>query len=236
MTTNDDKMNDKVDNIESSTRHNTGGRQKSIVRDIVDVIKEHPSIGKYAKYFGAYYIFLQLFGIILFVIIFWKIFSAFDGHREDKDSMSRELDKHIKAFNKKFDDERERKRQELVKNITASRRRMDSIRDLVDDQFDFGEEAMIILRDDREERHVKFKKDMMHASDKEMAHVYAEKAKWDKERDAKLKVIHDRKAERKLKSQKEEEDLLVLEKELQEMTAPMTTPEADQKNEKKEDL
>lgn len=205
---------------------------QSVVRDVVDVIKEHPSIIRFAKYFGAYYIFLQLMGLGFIFFVFVKVLAAIDDHHDTQITLAQEIEDHIESMNEKFEDERERKRNDLLSKIKEGRRRMMAIKELVSGQQDFVEKAMIIMRDSREEDHVKFQSKWPELTGYPQA--LAQKAAWDIEKAEKEEKIRLRQEKRKIELQQEEERVQNLEKELNDIIPPSPPPSAKKKLKKKD--
>lgn len=124
--------------------------RKSAITEIMDILKDNPSIMKWVKNLIIYGIGFQI--VIFLVVVFMMMnISGKMSDRHDKfKTMQKEFDRYTKNFEKKFDEEKKREKANLEKRVNDTRQRIDDIKGLTKNYSEFHGKAMDIMRDDRE--------------------------------------------------------------------------------------
>ena len=105
------------------TTNDNNLQPKSILREIIDLVKEHPQLGKWAKILGGGYLIVQVLGLIFGAAILYTIYSSFQSNTS-------KFDERKTAFDKAFNEEWERRDKvfkEMDKSAQEFAERMDQI-------------------------------------------------------------------------------------------------------------
>lgn len=94
------------------TNDDTNPPHKSILREIMDLIKEHPQLGRWAKILGGGYLLIQILVLIFGLAILYTIYSSFQSNVSKFDERSAAFDK---AFNEEWK-RRQNNRREFNQN------------------------------------------------------------------------------------------------------------------------
>ena len=102
------------------TTNDNNPQPKSILREIIDLVKEHPQLGKWAKILGGGYLIVQVLGLIFGAAILYTIYSSFQSNTAKFDERSSAFDK---AFNEEWN-RRDKVFRELDKNAEEAMENM----------------------------------------------------------------------------------------------------------------
>jgi hypothetical protein len=114
--------------------------RQSIIREIVELLKEHPQLGKWAKILGGGYLIVQVLGLIFGAAILYTIYSSFQSNTSKFDEQKTAFDK---AFNEEWN-RRDKVFRELDKNAEEAMANMKKW----DETSKRSRESMKKVRDD----------------------------------------------------------------------------------------
>lgn len=84
------------------TNNQNNTQTKSLLREIIHLIKQHPQIGKWVKILGGGYLVIQVVGLIFGAAILYTIYSSFQNN-------TAKFEDHSSAFDKAFKEEWDRR-------------------------------------------------------------------------------------------------------------------------------
>lgn len=82
--------------------NNSQPPRRSLLREILELIKEHPSASKWMKILGGGYLIIQALGLLLGVFILYTIYSAFHEKKSSFQQAQIEFDRQFEEREKKF--------------------------------------------------------------------------------------------------------------------------------------
>ena len=100
-----------------------GGKQSTIT-EIMEVLKDHPSIMKWVKNLTVFAVGFQVVIFLVVVVIMLKISGVMSGKHSEFNIMKREFDEHFANMERKFDEEKARMRKDLQQRIHNTEQRI----------------------------------------------------------------------------------------------------------------
>lgn len=134
----------------------SNGTKKSTIAEIMEIFKDHPSIIKWVKNLIIFFVGFQVVVFLVVVLTMMKISGMMDSGHSQFEIMKKEFDNHFESFEKKFDDEKARRKRNLERKIASTEQRINDTKKFMDKYKDFHSEGMELMRRNREKSEIEF--------------------------------------------------------------------------------